>query len=92
MARQRKPGLVCKTLSLEIEEVTPRMSKVCDECGEFPERYRLHVTRGSGRHAKNVILCGEHGKKFMERVEQAAKEARIALEMQYLSESPSMRV
>lgn len=58
---RKKPGLWHGKQHVEIEDVNPRMSASCSQCGEIPKKRRLHIQVGSGRSGKSIILCRKCG-------------------------------
>ena len=86
MAKRRKPGIVCRVLSIEIRETNNRMRRVCDECGEFPDRLRLDVTHGAGRHAKLRVLCNDCGAAYLVTVSAAAVVATRIMKSQHMTD------
>lgn len=75
--RRKKPGLMFKALSIEIETVTNRMKKPCDECGALLKTggRRVKLAIGTGRYAKNAVLCSDHGYALIKRLRQKCEVA-----------------
>lgn len=76
--RRKKPGLMLRATSLEIETVSARMKKPCDQCGKIlkPGEKRVKLSFGAGRHATQVVLCHTHG---YDVVKQLRAKAEIAM-------------
>jgi hypothetical protein len=74
-----KPGLWFSTMKAEVEYVNSRMKKKCGTCGELPERMRLKVTKGSGRHATTTVYCQECGDHWIEEFKDLAQRAEAYL-------------
>ena len=76
---QRKPGLWFSTLSVEVQDATPRMSKVCCDCDNVPQIRRLVVKRGAGRHATTDVYCLSCGDLFLRHMATECERAQTYL-------------
>ena len=64
-----KPGLWFTGLSLDVEQVNPRMKLPCATCGQLPSEKRLRIRQGSGRSQQGAVLCTECAMPFVELLE-----------------------
>jgi hypothetical protein len=53
----RKPGLWFTTMKVEVQETKKAHKKRCQACEELPEKRRLVVLRGGGRHSLTSVYC-----------------------------------
>lgn len=73
---QRKPGLWLRCVSIEVQDVTNRMDRVCDKCGVKPRDRRALVTLGSGRRASVICLCVQDATQYFDKLSLEASRAR----------------
>jgi hypothetical protein len=73
----RKPGLWLSMFSCEVQIVTNRQHKKCDQCGKQPKKRRLSLKQGSGRSMMQSVLCRRCGLDLLETlVKESSRAAR----------------
>jgi len=79
MTSRRKPGLWFRSISIEVENVTPAQKKLCAVCNCLPQERRLVVDAGAGRRITTTVYCMEDGRAYLHRMSVEAERAKAYL-------------
>lgn len=83
MSRIRKPLTLCKFMSVELIRITGQSKRPCAGCGDACKKYVgslwLKAGLGSGRHAKDVLVCPSCGYGLLGKLRMQFKLLRAVL-------------